>query len=129
MPRRSRRWVWAGRAVSAVIVAGLVGYLVVAGLERADKLASAISAVVAVAALAAPYLFPVPASGNTGVSKVGADQVEDSGTARATGGGQANTGVDGVGNDRPAQVTRSGDATATGPGSVANTGVRRRRQP
>ncbi|HWS37158.1 MAG TPA: hypothetical protein VN408_30985 [Actinoplanes sp.] len=59
----------------------------------------------------------------------GADQVTDSGNARATAGGNAGTGVDGTGDSRPARVTRSGDATADGPGSVANTGVQRRRQP
>lgn len=123
MPRRSQWWVWAGRVAFGVIVAGLVVYLVVVGLDKADKLASAISVVVALAALVAPYLFP-PASG--GVSMVEQDRVEDSGKARATGGGQVNTGVDAVGDDRPAQVTRSGEATAEGPGSVANTGVQRR---
>lgn len=127
MPARNKKWVWAGRVAFAVIVTGLVVYLVVVGLEKADKLASAISAVAALAALAAPYLLP--ASGSGGVSRVEPDRVEDSGAARATGGGRANAGVDiEEGADRPAQVIRSGDATADGPGSVANTGVLRRSQ-
>ncbi|MFG2051505.1 hypothetical protein ACGFIW_29245 [Micromonospora sp. NPDC048935] len=127
MPRRGRAWVWAGRVTFGVIIAGLVAYLVVVGLDKADKLASAISVVVALVAVAAPYLLPAPGSG--GVSMVEPDRVEDTGAARATGGGQANTGADVVGTDRPARVTRSGEATADGPGSVANTGLRRRPGP
>jgi hypothetical protein len=121
--------VWAGRVVFGVIVAGLVVYLVVVGLDEADKLASVISAVVALVALVVPYLLP--AAGSGGVSRVEPDRVEESGAARATGGGQANTGADVTGgdDDRPAQVARSGDATADGPGSVANAGVLRRPRP
>lgn len=119
---------WAGRVAFGLIVAGLVVYLVVVGLDKADKLASAISVVVALVALAVPFLLP--ASGSGGESRVEPDRVEDTGAARATGGGQANTGVDVVGgDDRPAQVARSGEATADGPGSVANTGVQRRPRP
>lgn len=125
MPRRSRRWVWAGRVAFGLIVTGLVVYLVAVGLDKADKLASAIGAVAALAALGAPYLLPSPTGG---ASMMEPDRVQDSGTARATGGGQANTGVDAdtSGEGRPAQVIRSGDASADGPGSVANTGVSRR---
>jgi GNAT superfamily N-acetyltransferase len=60
VPRRSRRWVWAGRVVFGMIVAGLVGYLAVVGLDRADKVASSIGAVLALVALGAPYLLPPP---------------------------------------------------------------------
>jgi hypothetical protein len=127
VPRRSRRWVWAGRGLFGVILAGLIVYLVRAGLDKADKLASAIGVVVALAALVAPYLLP--AAGPGGVSEVEPDRVQESGAARASGGGQANTGVDVVGGDRPAQVTRSGDASAEGPGSTANTGVQRQPRP
>jgi len=112
--------VWVGRGLFGVIVAGLVVYLVVVGLDKADKLASAISVVVALVALGAPYLLP-----SVGEPVGEPDRVEDSGAARATGGGKANTGVEVAGDDRPAQVTRSGDATADGSGSVANTGVQR----
>ncbi|MFF0153800.1 hypothetical protein [Micromonospora sp. NPDC005203] len=110
-----------------MIVAGLAAYLIVVGLDEADKLASAVSVVVALVALAVPYLLP--AAGSGGVSMVEPDRVEDTGVARATGGGQANTGADVVGPDRPTQVTRSGEATADGPGSSANTGVQRRSRP
>jgi len=125
MPRRSRRWIWAGRVVFGVLVAGLVGYLVVAGLEKADKVASGVGAVLALMALGAPYLLPPQG----GAPMRDPDRVEDTGTAKATGGGQANAGLQTAGGDRPAQVTRSGDATADGPGSVANTGIQRDRRP
>jgi hypothetical protein len=59
MPRRGARWIWAGRIAAAMVLAGLVIYLVRAGLDTADKLGSSISVVVAVAALLSPYLLPV----------------------------------------------------------------------
>ncbi|KOX11560.1 hypothetical protein [Streptomyces sp. NRRL B-3648] len=110
-----------------VIVVALAVYLVVVGPDKADKLASGISAVVALAALGAPYLLPPPLPGRVSMSDP--DRVEDTGTARATGGGQANTGLRTPSDDRQAQVTRSGDATANGRGSVANTGINRQREP
>jgi hypothetical protein len=113
---------WTGRAVFGVIVAGLVVYLVVVGLDKADKVASSISVVLALMALAGPYLLP-PARG---AAMPESDRAKDTGKASARAGGQANTGVDVTGEDRPAQVERSGDATADGPGSTANTGIQRR---
>lgn len=60
VPRRDRRWIWAGRLTAIVILVGLVGYLVYVGLDDADKVASSISVVIALAALLAPYLLPAP---------------------------------------------------------------------
>ncbi|GAA4607774.1 hypothetical protein BJY16_006502 [Actinoplanes octamycinicus] len=111
---------WVGRGLFGVIVAGLVVYLVAVGLDQADKLASGIGAVLALVALAAPYLFPPASSASV------PDEVRDTGAARASAGGHANTGIDAPGDERAARVTRSGDATADGPGSAANTGVQRR---
>ncbi|MCM4083557.1 hypothetical protein [Paractinoplanes hotanensis] len=108
-----------------MIVVGLVVYLVASGLERADKLASSIGAVVALIALVAPYLLPT-GKGEPDPAQGAADRVENSGKAEASGGGLANTGVDVEGDARPAQVRRSGDARADGKSSVSNTGVRRR---
>jgi hypothetical protein len=119
--------VWAGRVIFGVIVVGLVVYLVVVGLDKADKLASTVGVVVALLALGAPYLLPQPPLESA--SMPDPDRVEDTGKAAATGGGQANTGLEAIGDSRPAQVTRSGDATADGPGSGANTGIQRRPQP
>lgn len=56
MPRRSA--VLVGRVVAGLAVAGLVCYLTVVGLDRADKLGSAAGMVVAVLGLIAPYLLP-----------------------------------------------------------------------
>jgi len=116
---------WTGRAVFVATTAALVIYLCAVGLDRADKLASSVGAVVALVALGAPYLLPPPG----GVPVSDPDRVEDSGKATATGGGQANAGVDITGDSGPAQVIRSGDAHADGPGSVANTGIQRRPRP
>ncbi|ROP40232.1 hypothetical protein [Saccharothrix texasensis] len=127
---RSKRWVWVGRGVFGVIVAGLVVYLVVVGLDEADKLGSTIGGVVAVVALVAPYLWP-RAGGREGVvvsDDVGTGEVvvEDSGDAEAEGGGEANTGAETATDDTGSvRVTKTGRAVANGPGSVANTGVRR----
>lgn len=51
--------------------------------------------------------------------------VADTGKAKATGGGQASTGVRTLqdAGSGPVQVERTGDATADGPGSNASTGV------
>lgn len=124
MPQRSRRWVWVGRAVFGAIVVAVVVYLAVVGLDEADKVASSIGVVVALAALGAPYLLPAPSAGGA----LDPDRVEDAGRANATGGGQANTGLQGP-DSRPGQVIRSGDATADGPGSVANSGIQRGLRP
>ncbi|MEU7758658.1 MULTISPECIES: hypothetical protein [Micromonospora] len=128
MPHRTSRWIWTGRVVFAVIVLALIGYLVAAGLDRADKIASCAALVVAVAALAAPYLLPTSTAQEQPADQHPADQVENSGTAQATDGGQATTGLETAdGGDRPVRVADTGKAVAKGPGSTANTGVVRRR--
>lgn len=122
VPRRTSGWVWAGRIVAVLVLAGLGVYLVRVGLDTADKLASSIGVLVAVAALLAPYLLPPPPGGPVSDP----DRVEDSGAATATAGGRANTGAQTTADAGPAQVSRSGDARADGPGSSANTGIQRR---
>jgi hypothetical protein len=59
MPRRTRKWVLAGRATAAAAVAGLGVWLWVVGLNRAAVMAGPVAAVIALAALFAPYLLPV----------------------------------------------------------------------
>ncbi|MCD9589337.1 hypothetical protein [Streptomyces sp. 8ZJF_21] len=56
------------------------------------------------------------------------DAAVDTGAARATAGGHASTGVRGPreAGGRRLRAERTGDATADGPGSRANTGVERR---
>lgn len=118
---------WAGRILFGVVVAGLVAYLARVGWSEADKRASSIGAVLALIALGAPYLLPRPEGGPLVPEP---DQVQDSGKATAAAGADANSGVDVVeGGERPAHVMRSGDAHADGPGSAANTGIRRRPRP
>lgn len=56
--RRHSGWIWGGRIVAVAVVAGLISYLSIVGLDKADKLASVLGLFVAVAALAAPYLLP-----------------------------------------------------------------------
>jgi hypothetical protein len=121
MPRRNRNWIWSGRIAAALIVLGLVGYLFAVGLGTAGQLGSAAAAVVALAALLAPYVLPPPPSKGLPVSGIG--QVEHSGDAMSSGGGQANTGLQTMRQAGSSQVRGSGNARADGPGSVANTGV------
>lgn len=56
--RQRRRWVWGGRVIALLALIGLAIYLWQVGLDRADRLASSIGLVVAVAALLAPYVVP-----------------------------------------------------------------------
>ena len=125
---RSGRWVWWGRGVFGVIVVGLVVYLGVVGLDQADKWGSSIGCVIALVALVTPYLLPRHVREGTMSESAATDGVvvENSGDAEAEQGGEATTGVQTDDSDTgPVRVTRSGKAVATGPGSVANTGVRR----
>ncbi|MEN3536890.1 hypothetical protein AAH991_17390 [Microbispora sp. ZYX-F-249] len=59
MPHRNRTWIWAGRLIFGLVVIGLVGYYSVVGLDRADKFASVIGSLLALAALVVPHLLPV----------------------------------------------------------------------
>jgi hypothetical protein len=58
--RRGSGWKWGGRIAAMVVVAGLAAYLFSVGLDKADKLASVLALLVAIAALVAPYLLPSP---------------------------------------------------------------------
>ncbi|MFC6023621.1 hypothetical protein ACFP2T_46640, partial [Plantactinospora solaniradicis] len=49
-------WTWISRGIFLAVLAGTVTYLFVVGLDKADKLGSAAGIVVALCALAAPYL-------------------------------------------------------------------------
>jgi hypothetical protein len=118
MPRRSPRWIWAGRVVFGVLTCALVVYFVVVQLQKANMIASCVAAVVALLALGAPYLLPAPSA-----AEPDAEHVEDSGRAKVT------TGADLTGDGRPVRVIRSGNATADGPGSIATTGVVHRSSP
>jgi hypothetical protein len=104
-----------------LIVLGLVVYFVVVGWDKANKVAGLIAAVVAVAALLAPYVFPPRGPKEDVVPEP--IEVTDSGEAKATHGGHANAGVETTPTGQPLRVERSGPATAEGPGSAANSGI------
>jgi hypothetical protein len=124
VPLCRRHWLRIGRVAFGVVTGGLAIYLTAVGLDKADKLASVVSAIVALIALGVPYLLRQPAFDNSSTETP--DRVKATGTAHATNGGQANTGLQGPGGARSASITRSGDAVAGGPGSVANSGIQRR---
>lgn len=118
MTPQRRRWIWGGRFLAALLLVGTGIWMAAVGLDKANMFGGAIGLLVAIAALVAPYLLPVAPSASTTTSVV-----EDSGNARATAGGEANTGVRKHVRGRTAQVKSSGDAVADGLGSIANTGV------
>lgn len=60
MRRRNSIGRWLGRAAALLIITGVAAYLLSVGLDRADKLASALSLLVGLLALSATYLLPAP---------------------------------------------------------------------
>jgi hypothetical protein len=56
--RHHSGYIWGGRVLAALVVAGLGIYLSTVGLDKADKLASVLGLLVAAVALVAPYLLP-----------------------------------------------------------------------
>lgn len=118
MQRRPRRWIWIGRFVAVAILLGVGVWLWVVGLTQASAIGGAAGLLVAIAALFAPYVFP-PSS----PQEPGDTSVEDSGSASATNAGQANAGIQASAGADSVRVSRTGNATADGAGSVANTGV------
>lgn len=122
MAHRSRRLVWVGRLVAVLIIAGMVIIMWNVGLTRASALGGAGALLVAVAALFAPYTFPLPRlRGSERPDAV----IEQSGSATAVEGGKANTGVDTADATGSLRVKGSGDARADGSGSSANTGIQK----
>jgi hypothetical protein len=63
--RRRSAWLWVGRVVAVLVLAGLAVYLSKVGLDKADKLGSVLSLLVAVVAVVAPYLLPSPQGGGS----------------------------------------------------------------
>ncbi|MEV6302729.1 hypothetical protein AB0M02_25175 [Actinoplanes sp. NPDC051861] len=117
MSSRNGRRIWAGRGAFGLIVAGLAAYLAAVGIEEADKRASSIAAVLALAALGAPYLFARPAG-------AAERRVEGSGDATATRGGEAGSSIRIAGDSAGVHIARSGNARAEGRGSIASSSVR-----
>lgn len=71
VPHRRRRWIWIGRVVATLSVAGIVSLLFAVGLGTAGQLGSAAAAVVALVALLAPYLLPPSQSEPAGTPQLG----------------------------------------------------------
>ncbi|MEU9406625.1 hypothetical protein AB0E08_13160 [Streptomyces sp. NPDC048281] len=116
MPARSgdRRAVLVTTVLVLAIFAGALSLL---SWDRANQVAGVVSAVVGVAALGVGVCALLAPSGSTSV------QVCRTGSATATGGGDANTGVVASSSAGPVSVRDSGDARAEG--GSANTGYRR----
>jgi hypothetical protein len=125
-----RRWIWAGRAAFAVIVGGFLAYVFRVGLDKADKTASVVSAVLAILALGLPYLsrspqatvsateIQPPAPGTADI------HVSDTGKAVADADSKASTGMRAPAEGLTGRFTveRTGDAEASD-GGTANTGI------
>jgi len=116
MPRRTVRLVWATRLVFLALTVALPVYLVAVGLDKADKIASTVAAVVALLALTMRYLPPALArttpSSPVGVPGTGAVAIGGDNSARI------GTDVAGVAPSSPTPPTGNG-VWAGGPGSVA----------
>ncbi len=64
VPRRSKKWIWAGRVIALCCVVAVVAYLVIVGLDKADKVAGPVGVVITLLSLFALYLLPPPSRPN-----------------------------------------------------------------
>jgi tetratricopeptide (TPR) repeat protein len=62
-------WIWVGRIAAVLVLVGLGVYLLVVGLDKGGKIATVLGPLVAVAALAAPYLLPSPERSTDGETR------------------------------------------------------------
>ncbi|MEU8419669.1 hypothetical protein AB0C15_02180 [Micromonospora sp. NPDC048835] len=105
--------------VSGLLVAVLATAFVVLGWDSADRIATAVSALAALAGVGVALWAALPTA-QSGV------HVGQTGTTRARGTGYANSGIDApAGDATPMEVHRTGDATA-GDGAQAISGIVRR---
>lgn len=100
-----RAWIWSGAAVTAVAVAALAAYFMVVGLDQADKLASVVGGLSALAGLvlAAFGLAGAPGTAARGRRTIsqeatasGRSQVSQTGGSRTPRGAAAEAGPSGV---------------------------------
>lgn len=117
--RVSRRWKIVIGIVAAACIALTPVYWLLGGPNAGQLVGASVQGATGIIALAwavfAPSAVP-PAAGDSAVN---------TGKAKAADGGRAVTGVrrqPGTG-DGPARAERTGDATAQGPGSIANSGI------
>lgn len=102
--------------VTCLLVAGLAGMFTVAQWEDANRIATVISALSAVAAVGVGIWAAIP--GGRSTTSV---HVRCTGAARATGDGTANTGLRGSLRGTSVKVERTGKADASH--GTANTGI------
>jgi hypothetical protein len=121
IPHRTRGRLWAGRIAAGAVLVGLAVYLSSVGLDKADKISSCLSLLVAVGFALAPHLLPAAEEGRSPAP----DRVGGTGKATAEAGGVAVTGAQVTGTSGPVVVANTGDAQASGPGSNAVSGVQR----
>ena len=122
VPRRTRGKLWVGRVAASLVMAGLAVYLVWAGLDKADKVSSCLSLLLAAGLALAPYLLPA-AEGEQ--RRVELDRVEGTGTSVAEGGATAVSGAQVTEGSGPVRVKDTGDADAKGHESTAVSGIQR----
>lgn len=106
-------------AVTCLAVAGLGGVFAIVQWDGASRVATMVSALVAVAALGVAVWAGLPATGSSAL------RVTDTGKARARAGGRAVSGLTGPAAARQGavQVERTGPADATD-GGDATSGIR-----
>jgi hypothetical protein len=123
VPGRVTGRLWAGRAAAGLVLAGLVLYLAWVGLDKADKIASCLSLLLATGLALAPHLLSTP---EEDPSRPAPDWVVDTGKAVAEDDdATAVTGAQVEEGSGPVWVESTGDAHASGSGSTAVSGIQR----
>ncbi|WFE93565.1 hypothetical protein [Micromonospora sp. WMMD987] len=107
--------------ITCLAVAGLAATFAIVGWDETGRMASAVSALAAVAAVGVAVWAALDARRDDS-----AIEVSGTGDAEARDGGRANTGLSGdPGTRRPIKIRKTGTAKATGEGGDANTGAQR----
>jgi hypothetical protein len=104
-------------AVTCLLVAGLGGVFAVVAWDRTSRIATAVSALAAVAAVGIAVWAALPRPGSRSTVRV-----SNTGKATATGGGAAVSGVRGSAARAPerVEVDHTGDARASGGGDAVS---------
>jgi hypothetical protein len=122
VPRRTTGRLWAGRVAAGLVLVGLAIYLVSVGLDKADKISSCLSLLLAAGLALAPYLLPTAGEEQR---RLEPDHIEGTGTPIAEGGATSVTGAQVTEGSGLVRVKDTGDAYASGHGSTAVSGIQR----